>query len=152
MDSVDDPPPQHRMRAGDNDREQIAEQLRAAHAEGRLDLAEYDQRLQQAWAARTYAELEALTADLPRARPLRIPATRDEAPPPEQRRRRGRGRRAVVMAWASASAINFVIWAIVSLTTLSRAYPWWVWVTGPWGALLLVGRLSRRGDAGRPQE
>lgn len=149
MDGVDDQPPQQRMRAADNDREQIAEQLRAAHAEGRLDLAEYDQRLQQAWAARTYAELEALTADLPRARSLRIPATRNEAPPPEQRRRRGRGRRVVVMTWASASAINFVIWAIVSLTTLSWVYPWWVWVAGPWGAVLLVGWLATRGDTDR---
>lgn len=56
------------MRAADTDREQVAEQLRSAHSEGRLDLAEYDDRVQQAWAARTYGELKALTADLPRAR------------------------------------------------------------------------------------
>lgn len=151
MDSVDDQPPPNRMRAADNDREQIAEQLRAAHAEGRLDLAEYDQRVQQAWAARTYGELEALIADLPQARPLRPPARRGEAPPGRPRRR-GRGRRAVVMAWASASAINFVIWAIVSLTTLQWAYPWWVWVAGPWGAVLLVGWLATRGDTARSSE
>lgn len=37
----------------------------SAHTDGRLDLTEYDERVQQAWAARTYGELEALTADLP---------------------------------------------------------------------------------------
>src|SRR3712207_9462753 len=33
---------------------------------GRLTVAEYDERLARAYAARTYGELEALTADLPR--------------------------------------------------------------------------------------
>ncbi|MGH3873003.1 MAG: DUF1707 and DUF4190 domain-containing protein [Pseudonocardiaceae bacterium] len=56
------------MRAADTDRERVAEQLRSAHADGRLDLSEYDQRLQQAWAAQTCGELEALTSDLPGAR------------------------------------------------------------------------------------
>ncbi len=42
--------------------------MRSAHADGRLDLSEYDERIQQAWAARTYGELKALTADLPHTR------------------------------------------------------------------------------------
>lgn len=57
--------PRSRMRAADTDRESVAERLRSAHAEGRLDLTEYDGRVQQAWTARTYGELDALTADLP---------------------------------------------------------------------------------------
>jgi Domain of unknown function (DUF1707)/Domain of unknown function (DUF4190) len=59
--------PRGQLRAADTDREHVAEQLRSAHAEGRLDLSEYDERIQQAWAARTYGELKALTADLPQA-------------------------------------------------------------------------------------
>ncbi len=148
MDSVDGQSPQNRMRAADSDRERVAERLRAAHDEGRLDLTEYDQRVQQAWAARTYGELEALTADLPEPRLSRPPAARaarDELRP-QRRDRHGRG---AVAAWAGASVINLVIWAIVSLTTLHWVYPWWIWVAGPWGALLLVGWLSGRGDAGR---
>ncbi len=143
MGVVDGHPSPDRMRAADRDREQIAEQLRAAHAEGRLDLTEYDQRVQQAWAARTYGELDALTVDLPQARPLRSPVAGREAPPSARQHRHGRGRRAVVMAWASASAINLAIWAILSLTTLSWIYPWWIWVAGPWGAVLLVGWLGK---------
>ncbi len=51
MGVVDDQTPRHRMRAGDADRERVAEQLRSAHAEGRLELTEYDERVQRAWAA-----------------------------------------------------------------------------------------------------
>ena len=47
------------------DREHIAARLQRASAEGRLDLDELDQRLKAAYAARTFAELEPLTSDLP---------------------------------------------------------------------------------------
>jgi DUF1707 SHOCT-like domain/Cell wall-active antibiotics response LiaF, C-terminal len=53
------------MRASDSDREHVAEALREAAAEGRLNLEELNERLDQVFAARTYAELEPITADLP---------------------------------------------------------------------------------------
>lgn len=53
------------MRAGDSDREAVATVLREALGEGRLDLAEVDERLTHVYAARTYAELEAVVSDLP---------------------------------------------------------------------------------------
>ncbi|MQS06425.1 DUF1707 SHOCT-like domain-containing protein [Streptomyces alkaliphilus] len=53
------------MRASDSDREAVAEQLREAAAEGRIDLTELDERLERTFAAKTYRELEPLTADLP---------------------------------------------------------------------------------------
>lgn len=156
MGIVEGQTPPDRMRAADTDRERVAEQLRSAHAEGRLDLTEYDQRVQQAWAARTYGELEVLTADLPQARPPAASQTRPDVRQPHCQHRQhghghphGRGRRAAVAAWATASVVNLVIWAIVSLTTLSWVYPWWVWVAGPWGAVLLMGRLSGWGAAGK---
>ncbi len=144
---VDNQTPRDRMRAADTDRERVAEELRTAHNEGRLDLTEYDERVQQAWAARTYGELEALTADLPGARPAAAPATRPEVRQPH---RHGRTGRAVVAAWASASVINLLIWAIVSLATLSWIYPWWIWVAGPWGAVLLAGWIGERARTPRP--
>jgi hypothetical protein len=62
------------MRASDSDREHVAEALREAAAEGRLDLEELNERLDLAFAAKTYAELEPITADLPTtARKLGIP-------------------------------------------------------------------------------
>ena len=54
------------LRASDADRESIAEQLRDAAAEGRLLAEELEHRLEVAFSARTYGELNAIVADLPR--------------------------------------------------------------------------------------
>ncbi|MFI8204921.1 DUF1707 domain-containing protein [Streptomyces sp. NPDC085937] len=54
------------LRASHDDREAVVEQLRDAAAEGRIDLDELDERLERALTAKTYAELDALTADLPK--------------------------------------------------------------------------------------
>jgi hypothetical protein len=80
--ATDDPTPV--MRAGDGDREVVAEILRTALGEGRLDLHEVDERLARTYAARTYAELEPIVADLPGATlpwqtPAQLPA-KDERP------------------------------------------------------------------------
>lgn len=56
-------------RAGDAEREQVAEKLRVAAGEGRIDLTELDERLDRAYRAKTYRELDALIADLPDKRP-----------------------------------------------------------------------------------
>ncbi|MBW5423175.1 DUF1707 domain-containing protein [Streptomyces sp. BG9H] len=53
------------LRASDADRERVAEVLRDAMAEGRLDMTEFEERLDAAYKARTYGELEPLTRDLP---------------------------------------------------------------------------------------
>jgi hypothetical protein len=54
------------LRAADADRERIAERLRKSHAEGRLDLTEFQQRLEHAYKAKTFGELAELVSDLPR--------------------------------------------------------------------------------------
>jgi hypothetical protein len=54
-----------RLRASDAEREQMAQILRAAMTEGRLDLAEGEQRLATAYAATYRDELAVLTTDLP---------------------------------------------------------------------------------------
>jgi hypothetical protein len=53
------------LRSSNADRERAADVLKAAFAEGRLDQDEYSERVGQVHASRTYAELAALTADLP---------------------------------------------------------------------------------------
>jgi hypothetical protein len=53
------------MRVSDADRDQAAEVLREAAGQGRLTLDELDQRLDQAYAAKTYADLDTVTRDLP---------------------------------------------------------------------------------------
>jgi hypothetical protein len=65
------------MRASHADREHVIDTLKAAFVQGRLTKDELDQRVGQAFAAKTYAELAALSADLPpgsarsRTRPVR---------------------------------------------------------------------------------
>jgi DUF1707 SHOCT-like domain/Domain of unknown function (DUF4190) len=53
------------MRAASADRERAVDVLKAGFAEGRLTQEEYNDRMGRAYAARTYGELAALTADLP---------------------------------------------------------------------------------------
>jgi len=53
------------MRAASADRERAVDVLKAGFAEGRLSQDEYNDRMNRAYAARTYGELTALTADLP---------------------------------------------------------------------------------------
>ncbi|WP_330304869.1 MULTISPECIES: DUF1707 domain-containing protein [unclassified Streptomyces] len=53
------------LRASDADRERVSEQLRDALAEGRLDMEEFEERLEATYKARTYGELAPITRDLP---------------------------------------------------------------------------------------
>jgi hypothetical protein len=54
-----------RMRASTADRERAIDVLKAGFSEGRLSKDEYDERVSQAYAARTYSDLAMITADLP---------------------------------------------------------------------------------------
>jgi hypothetical protein len=59
-----DPSSSPALRASDADRDRVIDVLRAAVADGRLDPAEFDERLDAALAARTLDALTPLTADL----------------------------------------------------------------------------------------
>jgi len=72
-----------RLRAGHADREQVIDALKDAFVDGRLTRDELDARAGQALAARTCADLAALTADIP----PRPPAARPVRPPAPVRRR-----------------------------------------------------------------
>jgi Domain of unknown function (DUF1707)/Cell wall-active antibiotics response 4TMS YvqF len=56
------------LRASDDDRERVAEVLRQAAGDGRLTLAELQDRLEALYAAKTYGELEPVVSDLPSVR------------------------------------------------------------------------------------
>ena len=53
------------IRVSDAERDAVVERLSAATGDGRLTLTEFSQRMELATAARTRADLEPLTADLP---------------------------------------------------------------------------------------
>jgi hypothetical protein len=68
------------MRISDEDRHQVAEVLRLAAGEGRIDLAELDERLDAAYSAKTYADLVPITADLPVTHPAVRPVPNQRIP------------------------------------------------------------------------
>jgi hypothetical protein len=53
------------LRVSDADRQAVADQLSEHFADGRLDQAEFDERLSQAMNAKTYRDLDGLLTDLP---------------------------------------------------------------------------------------
>jgi Domain of unknown function (DUF1707) len=73
-----------RLRASHADREQVIDLLKTAFVHGRLAKDEFDARVEQVFASRTYAELSAVTADIPAAPigapPLRKPPRRPARP------------------------------------------------------------------------
>ena len=65
------------LRAADADRDRVVEFLKLAFSEGRLSKDEYDDRVDSALSARTYADLDQVVTDLP-VRPAAVatPVTR----------------------------------------------------------------------------
>lgn len=129
------------LRAGHADRERVLDRLRVAHVEGRLDAEEFDERIRATLAARTYGDLDALTCDLPPAAAVpTLPSggavAADEGPDEEFR--------SGVAAWAAASVTTMAIWAISCLASGQFVHPWFLWVAGPWGTVLLVAWLGAR--------
>ena len=97
-----------RLRASHADREHAIDMLKAAFVHGRVTKDELDARVGQAFAARTYAELAVVTAD--------IPATQIADQPPSKparaqgrttRSRAAKGRRCVVIALAMMMVATF---------------------------------------------
>lgn len=70
MDDVTPDPDRHTpaVRASDTERDATARLLQESYSEGRLTLAEFDERTSQAYSARFRSELTELTHDLPVAR------------------------------------------------------------------------------------
>lgn len=158
------------MRIGDTERNVVVQRLQTALGEGRLDIGEFDERLAQVYAARTFGDLQPITADLPvTSSTATAPVSMDKdsmsrgATPRRDRQRarhgnlHGRDRNGDIhrrggtdawlfwawRAWAIAVSVNVVIWLFVSLGNQDLAYFWPMWVAGPWGALLLVNTLMR---------
>lgn len=130
------------MRAADIDRHQIAEQLKFALDEGRLSLGEYDDRIREAYAARTYAELMILVDDLPK--PGLSAADVHARQVAEQRRAARRLPTALAVLWTiwgSLLAVNLVVWLLVAVTTGIPGfdlYFWPIWLLVPGAALAAV--------------
>ena len=117
------------VRASDADRDAVAERLRQAAIEGRLEPDELEERLHSALRARTYGELDRLTGDLPRRRP-----------PARPRQTIGLGRLALAVT-VRVVVLLLVVAALLAAFAVSAA--WWLI-----GVLVWLSVRSHRTCAG----
>ena len=96
------------LRASRADRERVIDLLKAAFAQGRLDSDEFDARIGQALASRTYADLAAVTADIPAELVGALPRR-----PPVRARRRIPFNTAVTGGACMAGLVNAGLMAVV---------------------------------------
>jgi hypothetical protein len=120
-------------RVGDHDRAGTADILSQALAQGYFDLAEYETRVQAAFAAQTAEDLRHIVADLPVAHLRRTDPRRVAA-------RKNAARASVRLhlgAYAAMAAIVLTVWLAVGLT----AGAWYFWPIWPilGGAIGVVG-------------
>jgi hypothetical protein len=134
------------MRVSDRDRQAAADRLRVAHDEGRLDFAEYDERLARAYQAVHFADLEPLFTDLPVSAGIVAQAPWPAPGPPVLLPRDMPAAAAALptalkvlwIIWASVVAINLTVWLLVSLGSgIGTVYFWPMWLAVP-GSVLLV--------------
>jgi hypothetical protein len=128
--------PVETLRAADADRHKIADQLKSALDEGRLSLQEYDDRVRNAYGARTYAELLVLVADLPRpgVSAAEVHARRD-ADARRDARRLPTALLVLWTIWGALAAVNLVVFGLVAMSVSGDVYPWPVWMLVPGAAL-----------------
>jgi DUF1707 SHOCT-like domain len=108
------------LRASDADREHVAERLRKAAVEGRLDTDELEERLETALSARTYGQLEPLLRDLP-----------------ARRRRSSQRSRALALggtALLATLALTAVVLAAIAVLFIATGVfaGWLLWILAGW--------------------
>jgi hypothetical protein len=119
------------LRVGDREREATADALREHGAAGRLEPDELEERLGAAYAARTQADLDRLTYDLP-ARDA-LPAKRQRSLPADARR--------LIFGALAADVLAVAIWAAAGAEgDWQEFWPKWVFILT---TVILVRRLLR---------
>jgi small-conductance mechanosensitive channel len=122
------------LRASDEDRDRIVEQLHRAATEGRISPEELEQRTSAALKARTYAELEATVSDLPRPS-----------------RSRGAPVRRSTAGWALSTVRQHPVLLVVAIPVLALATAMLLAATIVWTVLvLIVLMVGGRHRLGRP--
>ncbi|GGC53860.1 DUF1707 domain-containing protein [Hoyosella rhizosphaerae] len=126
-------------RASTADREHVLALLGKHMNDGRIDIAEYDERTAHVYAAQAVDEVNRVLADLP---PLDAHQHQPKITPPPRRRTTPLWLRAELQTWISVGAFCIALWLAISLASGGLTYPWPVWVIGPWGAVLAVRMLT----------
>ena len=141
------------MRAGDQDRQAVADRLKVALDEGRLDLHEYDERLQKTYAAKTFGDLNGLLDDLPgTAPPQQSRVAPYQAPSPAAAQSEHQhSPSSWVHPYGAVVLVCIAIWAITSFSSGHLNYFWPVWLLIPL-IFGIFGPLASRGSRGGPPD
>ncbi len=121
------------LRASDEQREQVAQDIREHFAAGRLSEDELDERVQAAYSAKTQQELDKLMADLPK-----LPASPAQQKAELVQRRRHLQRR--LLQETGGGAALFVICTVIWISSGASGQFWPIWV-----ALVTLVPLLRNG-------
>ena len=136
------------LRASHADREQVIDVLKAAFVQGRLAKDEFDLRVGQVLAARTHADLGALTADIPAglvsAQPPAVPA------PTQCHALVGANVRARERAIVATAMFGGLAWVIALFAGPVAALPFLAGIGSIFVSLFLLGtRLRGQHPGGR---
>jgi Domain of unknown function (DUF1707) len=130
------------LRASHDDREHVLDVLKAAFVQGRLTRDELDERLALVLASRTYAELSAITADLPVGLiAAELPVRPARARPPANRAIRS-GLRVI----GTAATLAAAAWAAAWLTGSAELFVLAMTVTIAAFGSVLLARAVMRGE------
>lgn len=124
------------LRMSDAEREQAAAELAEHYAQGRLTAEEHSERLDQVWAARTYAELTPVFHDLP-SRFARAQQSRRPLGAP-------RGQALQRTATPRFPGWVFALLALLVVATAITKLPWILVGLALWWVLVARGRCSPR--------
>ena len=113
------------LRIGDAERNEISELLSKHYSDGRLDAAEFQERLDRAMSAKTRSDLSGLLADLPNLHPPEQATAAQQVP-----RRRPRVFRLAIF-------VVLAFW-ILSFVTATSHFLWFGWIHVPWLLIVLV--------------
>jgi DUF1707 SHOCT-like domain len=109
-----------RLRASHADRDEMVEVLKAAFVQGRLTQDEFDQRLDRVLASRTYADLAALTADIPPAL-IRAQPPKSAHPPAAITPMRITEDKKVIRTWAGVTCVLPAL--VVAMAAMESGQP-----------------------------
>ncbi len=134
------------LRCSDADREQLVDELRRHAGDGRLTLTELDERIEQAYAAKTFSDLEILVRDLPSATPLAAPMPQI-VKPKNAKYVRPLGYR--LLNYVAIDIACVVVWAMTHLLNGNWSLNdfWPAWVIGATFIMFMfkvVGTVERR--------
>jgi Domain of unknown function (DUF1707) len=125
------------IRVSDVERNAVTERLAAHYSDGRLDQAEFDERVSRAMAAKTRGDLDGLFDDLPDPEPAGASGMGGPNGPAVPRRRRHRGGARPILVVALVIAL-----AIAVGHTVAAFFVPWFWVAVIALAIVLVSRSS----------